>query len=295
MITAASSIYTYNYYKVVGINIFSYLDVSEILLLQFKLLVQTGFMLLAGFLSIISFFATMAHFFAPNEVETEIMIDTNKENKTEIATKAAIRNIASWFDNPFITLNTCIILTVAGWGLHFLFIYKSPVLFPTFATVGEIGILVIIAVLFNKGISAAFSKLYAGKYFSDRPLADDIGKMTKQLVFIEIIIIGVLITALSGQVNMYEILLGSTSNSATIILEKKIITTNDTLIYIGRTHNFIFLYDKIKEEAQIIPADKIEQLNLRKGEKSLIIPASYRNPKFFKPVALPTKNPPTKK
>lgn len=291
IITIASSLYTYSYYKVVSVNIFSYLDASEIILLQFKLLVQTGFLLLVILLSSISYFATMARLFAPKEVELEIEPDEiSGKNKVELATEAATHNIASWLKHPFVSLKILIIFTLIIWAIHLLFLYKSPVLFPTFAAMGKIGIIAIMFALFKRHISVPFSKLYAGKFFSNRPLADDIEKMMKELVFIEMIILGALITGLAGQIDMYDTLLGTTSNSATIILENKTISTSDTLIYIGRTRNFIFLYHKIKEEAQIIPADKIIQLDLRTGKENFAIPPTYRNSKFFKPFVPQTKN-----
>lgn len=283
-LTIIAATYTYSYYKVIGLNIFNYLEITEVILLQFKLLAQVSILVIFSLFSIIIYFAATAHTFAPNDVEAELNTKNteNWEDKVRIANNAARENTTDWISNPPVPLKAIIVFTILAWLLYFFFLLFSPLTFPFFKTVGSIGILVIFAGLFNKYVSKGFYKLYRGKYYSNRNLANEISKVMKQLIFVELVSAVVLFTIMIGEYDIYDALLNESPRSAKIHLEDKVISTNDTTIYLGRTKGFLFLFNKTREETIIIPADKVTQLDLSPGKKSVIFPKSYLNPHYFR-------------
>jgi len=281
--TIAASFYMYKFYQIIGINIFNYLDASEILISQFQLLMSLGIMSLMSFILIIVFISITAHFFAPAEVESESQSSSkDDENKVETATRKARQNTTDWFNIPGINLKTFSVFVILIWIAVLFCTFYSPIKFPVVTLAAIISTAGILIAKFNKFTSEALYRLYRGKYFSNRPLADEVSKIIKQLVFIEIFGMLLAVVNLSAENNMQDIMLVSTRNNVTIELDTKTIKTNDTLVYVGRTRNFIFLFHKLKEEAQVIPSDKINRFIMSTGSKSVLYPRKYINPMYLK-------------
>lgn len=281
--TIAASFYMYKFYQIIGVNIFNYLDASEILISQFQLLMNLGILSLLSFVSIIVFVSVTAHFFAPTEVENENQLSSlEDENKVEVATRAAKENTIDWFNIPGMSLNIFSGFVILTWIVLLICLFYSPIKFPVIkfaAITGTVGILI---AKFNEFASKALYRLYRGKYFSNRPLADEVSMIIKQIVLIELFGMLLAVVNLSAEYNMQYIMLVSTHNNVVLELDNKIIKTNDTLVYVGRTRNFIFLFDKSKEESQIISSDKINRFTLSAGSKSVLFPKKYINPMYFK-------------
>lgn len=280
--TITASFYLYRFYQFIGINIFNYLDVSEILISQFQLLLVFSYAIILSFFYILAPIITAAHFFAPKEVEDETpdLEPKADAHRADIATEAAKKTTINWLYFPGITMTGAIAIVSLSWIVFLIFFFYSPIKSPltgTFAMTGTLGISV---AFFNKFASKSFFKLYRGKYFSNRPLVDEIEKVIKLLIITEGVVGMLAFTNLLAQYRMQGIMLESTQNNLSIELDNRTIKTNDTLIYVGRTRNFIILYYKNKESTQIIPSDKINSLILSPGSKSKIVPKSYLNTFF---------------
>lgn len=283
--TIIASFYIYNFYQSVNINIFNYLDASEILTSQFQLLIKFGLIVIQSFILVIIPISVIAHFFAPKEVELEINNEEsfeNEEDKITIATKAAKKSTLDWLNFPVMNLDWIIVIVILGWLSVIILTFYSPVKFPFVKIFTITATAAAAVILFNRFVSKSLFNLYRGKYFSNRPLANEAEKMIKILIAIESIAGILAFTNLIAQYNIQDIMIISTRNNVTLELDNKIIKTNDTLIYLGRTRNFIFLFHKYKEEAQVISSDKINRFTLSAGSKSKIIPPSYVNSLYFK-------------
>jgi hypothetical protein len=49
----------------------------------------------------------------------------------------------------------------------------------------------------------------------------------------------------------------------TVELEDRFITTSNSLLWIGKTHKFIFFYDSVKRRSIVIPLDEVVMINKR--------------------------------
>lgn len=74
----------------------------------------------------------------------------------------------------------------------------------------------------------------------------------------------------------YMILTERPDKEAVLVLEKRTISTGKNLIYIGKTRNYVFLYDKNFEQAEVVPVDKITDSYFKAGKSNKILPNSFK-------------------
>jgi hypothetical protein len=81
----------------------------------------------------------------------------------------------------------------------------------------------------------------------------------------------------------FQIMTNKPEFETTIIFSDHTITTNKDLIYVGKTKSFVFLYDKDKDQADVIPTGDIKQIQFRPGLSNVKVPKPYRTKYYHGP------------
>lgn len=289
VLTIATGAYIYNYYAVIGINIFAYLEASEILLLQFNSLVHTGLMLV---LSLLMLAAIANHSILPAPAAGATPQPEEAGNVIPALDKASLEDVEMFkrLEAFFASaLKIVVAATIIVGATYFVLCYTYPTEVRILLDFSLDGVMACLGLALTKAAVTSFKKVRA-TFPPDDLFAKSLKKTTIFLLLAALSLVLVTFVGLIGRFDMYTKITDVTGKSGDRIVrqgailtvaelpEKKIIT-NDTLIYVGRTQKFVFLYQKASGEAYIIPSDKILQLRLRQQKITLIIPPSYQRPR----------------
>lgn len=219
------ALYLYTFYSYFNIAIFQYLDVSEILLS----FINFTFYLLPPLVIIILFFYLT----------------------TIIVSNTSVQKILTKLPPPFLNSeDTLILLEVFNrWGLHISIFLCSIYLSIALCISIESPLLKIIELLFftNSG------------FFLLSQLGFNLQEGIKKILLFIILLTIVCVVCFASK-NVHSIN-ESPERNTVIIITDTIITTNKNYYYIGRTNNYIFLYNATKKESDIIPKNQIKKIS----------------------------------
>jgi hypothetical protein len=101
-----------------------------------------------------------------------------------------------------------------------------------------------------------------------------------------VILLGLLMVAAAiySRASAFKIMTEQPDYEATLVLGDRTVVTNKNLIYVGKSKSYVFLYDKDTDQSEVIPTSDIKRMNFRPGLMNHKVPKpwrteSYRGPK----------------
>lgn len=237
------------YYQFFGVDIVSYLDTTEILQLEFKFFA-------------ISFVAIL--WLVINGLE--LLKITNEALLLKVSKPNIVKEeVGFWRRNldkhPFLLFRLFVLIVSFGVIFHDrVFLH----LLNTF------NVEIFIALLFLNYVYGQSINVLTGPELTVNDNARI--KIYLIILFIAVLIGVVIFTRRSA----YNILTKKPDKEAVLVLEKRTISTDSSTIYIGKTRNYVFLYNKDKELAEVIPADKIEDSYFSEGKPNTKLPNTFK-------------------
>lgn len=247
-------VYLTTYYAYFGVNILSYLDLTEIIQLQFKYYAAAFCIIVLSNLQIM-----LKNNYNTNDNDDiyNELIKPNKYKQHKI--------LKQFKDNS----NRNVFYSVIVICLAFLgaFIYKAITAHYLAFTAIELIFETIILYLFFK-ILPRYEKLL--KSFG-------VGGMNNEIIpFFGFVIIATIVTSFElARNDAFDLIIKRSENEVTINIDSKSITTNDSLVFAGKTKNYIFFYNRFTEQYDVYAFSSIKSINYRPGKKYKIIPFQY--------------------
>jgi hypothetical protein len=245
------------FYDFFGINIVSYLETTEILQLQFGFFALSAIIIILFSLQLLDSVGK-----AIKKREEASSIPNPPENKD--------------YKAPWFVKNSFRILLGFGTAI---FVAKN------YYDYHAIGIIVPLHVELMAVIGFLFLISLDLKHLDsaiDRLSKTDPKAITAYVITFLFLIL-TLAVVLMVRSDAYDILTKKTESEATFVLDSRTITSDSALVYIGKTRNYVFLYDKIKEQAEVIPIDKINDSYFRPGKANTLIPKQFQTEYYHRP------------
>lgn len=225
------------FYAHFNINISNYIDLTECLILFFPHLIKYLFILFG--INILFYLITSPEEDIENYQKVEEIIDNNK---------LKIRLKKFFFLNFWIFMQV-ISLTILGTISYFLN-GKSAYIIITAA-------LLLFTVLLSNFILLEFSRKYklANKKKFDPTYNNFI-----------IILVLIVCNSIHGTYHEIKSIENHKGDSVCFKYNSSLIQSEDNVIFVGQTRNFIFMYNNLTSETSVYPKDRLDELTIRKQE-----------------------------
>jgi hypothetical protein len=252
-------VYLTSYYLCFGVDISSYLEFSEIIQLQFKYFAATFCGIIIVNISTIIKLNSKRDYnksdkddiykellkpsdFQRDNIMKHISKDTSKQFKIAIITSC------------FMVIVVTIYIAITK---HYLITSGIEIMF------------MMISIYFFTQIALKHGKLFNGFGVSEKhKLLITYGSIYA--------FISIFLTFEWARLEASDLILKHSESELTIFFDNKSVATNDSLVFVGKTKNYIFLYNRFTSKADVYPFSTVKSIQYRPGKKYKNIPYQYR-------------------
>ena len=244
------------YYYSLGINIISYLDLAEVIQLQFN------YFALFVIIAIFSRIQTTRHFNnLLKDKNDNIYADLLKPNKLQ--RDKSSNNITKY--HKFHTKITMVTIYLCLLGIFIYIAYtKNFISYPTIET-----IIIGFVIYYLIGFSDKYNSML-------KRFGIDEKKKTVSSIDISFIILSFAATFIFARNDAFNLIVKRSEKEVTINYEDKSVVTNDSVVFAGKTKSYVFLYNRFTEQSESFPLSDVKSIKYRPGKSYKVIPYFYR-------------------